>query len=135
MSEANVALVQDLIAALRRQDADAVMVTLDAAVEWTPVEADDSGYAVHRGQNNVRAWLTRRWEAQPGMHWEADRVEDADGETVVALARMADRGAVSDAGETTAAVGVIFTVRAGRIMRIAEYADPSRALVAAGLGA
>ena len=36
--------------------------------------------------------------------------------------------AASGAGVQTPAYGVIFTVRAGKIVRIAEYADPSRAL-------
>ena len=128
MSQENVALVQQLIDALGRHDVDGVMATLDSAVEWTPVEATDSGYAVHRGQDDVRAWLTERFAE---LHWEADRVEDAGGETVVALVRTAGAGA--DSGEKAAAVGAIFTVRAGKIMRIAEYADPSRAFAKAGL--
>jgi ketosteroid isomerase-like protein len=132
MSQENVALVQALIDASGHQDVDALMATLDPAVEWTPVEADP-GYAVHRGHDDVRAWLTEWSEAMPDMRWEADRLQDAGGETVVALVRMTGRGAASGAGVQTPAYGVIFTIRAGKIVRIAEYADPSRALEAAGL--
>jgi ketosteroid isomerase-like protein len=128
MSQENVALVQELIDASKRRDVDALVATLDPAVEWTPVEAG-SGYAVHRGHNDVRAWLTEGSQALADMPWEADRLEDGGGETVVALVRRAGRGD----GEQTPVTGVIFTVRAGKIMRIAEYADPSRALEAARL--
>jgi ketosteroid isomerase-like protein len=91
MSQENVALVRALIDASGRQDVDALMATLDPAVEWTPVEADP-GYAVHRGHDDVRAWLTEWSEALPDLRWEADRLQDAGGETVVALVRMTGRG-------------------------------------------
>jgi ketosteroid isomerase-like protein len=132
MSSENVALVQALLDASGRHDVEALMATLDPAIEWTPVEAD-LGYAVHRGHGDVRAWLTEQAAALPDMHWEADRVEDAGGETVVALVRKPGLRPASETDAATPDCGVIFTVRAGRIMRIAEYDDPNRALVKAGL--
>jgi ketosteroid isomerase-like protein len=132
MSQENVALVQAFIDASGRRDLDALVATLDPAVEWTPVEAG-SGYAVHRGRDDVRAWLDESSETLPNMRWEAERVRETGDETVVALVRMAGRGAASDVDVQNPAHGVLFTIRAGKIVRIAEYADPNRAFAAAGL--
>jgi ketosteroid isomerase-like protein len=132
MSQENVALVQGLIDASGRGDLDALMATLDPAVEWTPVESDP-GYAVHRGHDEVRAWLVEWSEAFPDMRWEAERILDAGGESVVALVRMAGRGAASGLDLETPAYGVVFTIRSGKVVRIEEYADRHRALEVVGL--
>jgi ketosteroid isomerase-like protein len=134
MSQENVAVVQGLIDASGRGDLEAMMAVLDPAIEWTPVESDP-GYAVHRGHDEVRAWLADWSEALPDMRWEAERILDAGDETVVALVRMAGRGAASGLDVTTPAYGVVFTVRAGKVVRIEEYADRDRALEVAGLQA
>jgi ketosteroid isomerase-like protein len=67
------------------------------------------------------------------MHWEAERILDADGEVIVALVRAVGRGAVSGLDVETPAYGAVFTVRSGRIVQIEEYADRGQALEAVGL--
>src|ERR1700704_4552484 len=64
MSQENVAVVQGFIEASGRSDLDALMAALDPTVEWTPVESDPD-YAVHRGHDDVRAWLIEWAEALP----------------------------------------------------------------------
>jgi ketosteroid isomerase-like protein len=81
----------------------------------------------------VREWLVEWSEAFPDMRWEAERILDAGGESVVALVRMAGRGAASGLDLETPAYGVIFTIRSGKIVRIEEYADRHRALEVVGL--
>jgi ketosteroid isomerase-like protein len=134
MSQENVALVQGLIDASGRGDLEAMMAALDPAIEWTPVESDP-GFAVHRGHDDVRAWLAEWFEALPDMRWEAERILDTGDEAVVALVRMAGRGAASGLDVKTPAYGVVFTVRAGKVVRIEEYADRDRALEVVGLQA
>jgi ketosteroid isomerase-like protein len=119
MSQENVAVVQGLIDASGRGDLDALVAALDPAVEWTPIESDE-GYAVHRGHDEVRAWLVERSKALPDARWEAERILDGGDEAVVALVK-------------TPASGVVFTVRSGKVVRIEEYADPHRALEVVGL--
>jgi ketosteroid isomerase-like protein len=132
MSPENVEVVQEFIEASGRGDLDALMAALDPTVEWTPVESDPD-YAVHRGHDDVRAWLVEWAEALPDMRWEAERILDAGVEVVVALVRAVGRGAVSGLDVETPAYGTVFTVRSGMIVRIEEYADRKQALEAVGL--
>jgi ketosteroid isomerase-like protein len=132
MSQENVAVVQGLVDASGRRDLDAIMAALDPAIEWTPVESDP-GYSVHRGHDDVRAWLAEWFEALPDMRWDAERILVAGDEAVVALVRMAGRGAASGLDVKTPTYGVVFTVQAGKVVRIEEYADRHRALEAVGL--
>src|SRR3954470_3755532 len=132
MSQENVAVVQGLIKASSRADLNALMATLDPAIEWTPVESDPA-FAVHRGHDEVRAWLVEWSEAFPDLRWEAERILDAGGESVVALVRMAGRGAASGLDLGSPVYGVVFTIRSGKIVRIEEHADRHRALEAVGL--
>ena len=125
-------IVRAFIDASGRGDLDALMAALDPTIEWTPIESDPD-YAVHRGHDDVRTWLVEWAEALPDMHWEAERILDADGEAVVALVRAVGRGAVSGLDVETPAYGAVFTVRSGRIVQIEEYADRGQALEAAGL--
>jgi ketosteroid isomerase-like protein len=132
MAPRNVEVVRGLIDASGRGDLDAVMAALDPEVVWTPVESDPD-YRVHRGSDDVRAWLVEWGEALPDMHWEAERILDAGGGVVLALVRAVGTGAVSGLDVGTPTYAVVFEVRSDRIVEIREYADRSEALEAAGL--
>jgi ketosteroid isomerase-like protein len=130
MSQENVDVVRSFIEA--SGDVNVIMAALDPEIEWTPVQSDPE-YQVHHGHADVRAWLASWSDAFPDLRWEPDRVLDAGGETVVALVSLLGRGEASGLDVGTAAYGVVFTVRAGKIVLIHEYPSSREALEAAGL--
>jgi ketosteroid isomerase-like protein len=106
------------------------MSALDPAIEWTPVKADPD-FAVHRGLDDVAAWLTGWIEVFPDMRWDVERIIDA-GDQVVALVRMRGRAETTGAEVGTQPYGVVFTVGSGKIVRI-EETDTRTALKAVRL--
>jgi hypothetical protein len=43
---------------------DSLMASLHPDIEWIPIESDPE-YSVHRGHDDVRAWLTS-WQSRSG---------------------------------------------------------------------
>jgi ketosteroid isomerase-like protein len=132
MSKQNVDLVRAFIDAMARGDRLATRAALDPAIEWTPIESDP-GYAVHRGLEDVEAWLIEWAEVFPDLRWEVERIVDAGADVVVALVRAAGRGATSGVDLETPVYGTVFTIRSGKIVRIEEHESSRRALKAARL--
>jgi ketosteroid isomerase-like protein len=131
MSQENVEIVRTALQASFDRDAEGFMTALDPAIEWTPVK-DDPDYRVHRGLDDVAAWLADWSAVFPDMRWEAERIVDAEKDTVVALVRALGRGDVTGADVGPPPYGVVFSLRAGKIVRIDE--DQSQiALKAVGL--
>jgi ketosteroid isomerase-like protein len=131
MSQENVELVRAALDAASRGDLDALIGALDPAIEWTHVESDPD-YAVHRGHDDVRAWLDEWAEVFPDMRWETERFLDAGGELVIALGRLCGRAGASGADVGSLVYGIIFTVRSGKIVRV-EETDREAAVEAVGL--
>jgi len=104
-----------------RGDSDAFMRVLDPDIEWTPVK-DDPDYRVHRGLDDVGAWLAEWFEVFPDVPWEAQEILDARNEMVVALVLMLGRGDATAAEAGTQVYGVVFTVRSGKIVRVEKPA-------------
>ena len=108
------------------------MAILDPDIEWVPVESDPE-YSVHRGHDDVRAWLTSWAESFPDLRWELDRILDAGSDLVVAFVRLAGRSDATGIDLETPSYAVVFTLRGEKIARIHEYLDSQEALEAAGL--
>ena len=53
------------------------IASLHPDIEWVPVQSDPE-YSVHRGHDDVRAWLTSWVESFPDLRWALDRVRDAE---------------------------------------------------------
>ena len=111
---------------------DSAMVSLHPDIEWVPVQSDPE-YSVHRGHDDVRAWLTPWAESFPDLRWEVDRVLDAGGDLVVAFVRLAGRSDATGIDLETPSHAVVFTLRGEKIVRIHEYLDSQEALEAAGI--
>ena len=109
-----------------------MMAALDPEIEWVPVQSDPE-YSVHRGHDDVRAWLTSWWESFPELRWELERILDAGDEHVVAFVRLAGRAETTGIDLETPSYAVVFTVRGRKIARIHEHLDTQEALSAAGL--
>jgi ketosteroid isomerase-like protein len=131
VSQENVEIVREALDASVRGDSDAFMGVLDPDIEWTPVK-DDPDYRVHRGLEDVGAWLAEWFEVFPDMRWEAEEILDAGNEMVVALVRMLGRGDATAAEVGTQVYGVVFTVRSGKIVRV-EEADTETAFKIVGI--
>jgi ketosteroid isomerase-like protein len=131
MSQQNVETVRALLDPSTLGDAQAFMAALDPAIEWTPV-TEDPDFRVHRGLEDVGAWLAEWAEVFPDMRWEAERILDAGGDDVVALVRARGRGDSTGADVGSQVYPVVFAVRSGKIVRIDE-SGPEAALKAVGL--
>src|SRR6478752_8094886 len=131
MSQENVEVVRAFLDASRLGETETLMAALDPAIEWTPV-MEDPDYRVHRGLEDVAAWLAEWTEIFPDMRWEAERILDAGDDVVVALVRALGRGDATGADVGSQTYAVVLTVRSGKIVRIDESGtDP--ALKAVGL--
>ena len=132
MSEENVGIVRRFCAASGLTSLESQMARLHPDIEWVPVQSDPE-YSVHRGHDDVRAWLTSWTESFPDMRWELDRILDAGSDLVVAFVRMAGRSDATGIDLETPSYAVVFTLRGEKIARIHEYLDSQQALEAAGL--
>jgi ketosteroid isomerase-like protein len=132
MSEENVKVVRRFCERDDRTNLNSLMATLHPDIEWVPVQSDPE-YSVHRGHDDVRAWLTSWAESFPDLRWELDRILDAGSDLVVAFVRLAGRSEATGIDLETPSYAVVFTVRSEKITRIHEYVDSQEALEAAGL--
>jgi ketosteroid isomerase-like protein len=119
VSQETVEVVRAVLDASSRNDSEAFMAALDPAIEWTPVK-EDPDFRVHRGLEDVAAWLAEWTEVFPDMRWEAEQILDAGDDVVVALVRALGRGGSTGADVGSQAYTVAFTVKAGKIVRIDE---------------
>lgn len=85
-------------------------------------------YRALEGYGRYREDMDDAWQ-----EWRMDVEEwiDAGGDTVVAIARLQGRGRTSGA-PVDRRVGIVFTLRDGRIWRSHTYLDPAEAFEAAG---
>jgi uncharacterized protein len=138
MSRENVEFVSALLDGTAGMDKRAILAALpeliagtcDPDIEWVedPQRPDRQVYRGHEGV--LRSW--ERWLE----HWEewdteVERLIDC-GESVLVIARERARGATS--GATVGSRNyLVFTIRAGRIIRYQEFYDEKAAHRAAGL--
>ena len=132
MSEENVEVVRRFCKRDDRTSLDSVMAILDPEIEWVPVQSDPE-YSVHRGHDDVRAWLTAWSESFPDLRWELDRILDTGSDLIVAFVRLAGRSDATGIDLESPSYAVVFTLRGEKIVRIHEYLDSQEALEAAGL--
>ena len=107
MSQENVEIVRAFLDASSLGDLETFMGALDPAIEWTPVK-EDPDFRVHRGLEDVAAWLAEWAEVFPDMRWEAARILDAGDGAVVAIVRALGRGDSTGADVGSPAYPVVF---------------------------
>jgi hypothetical protein len=132
LSQENVEIVRSICAAW--EDGDFT------SVEWAHPEID---YAIVGGP------APGSWKGVAGMAeatrdalgpWETFRIEveeyrELDGERVLVLWKFKGRGKASglDTEELSPTGAYLFQIRGSKVIRLSYYADPARALEAAGL--
>jgi ketosteroid isomerase-like protein len=133
MSQENVELVRQAIEAWNRGDLDAMLQVIDPEVEMTPVIAQlVEGDAVYRGIPGARRFW-EDWRIAWNFQWEIGALDLRDvGDSVIMIARASLTSQTSGM-ELDAPMGVVFTLRNGRVLRVTSHLDPAEALEAAGL--
>jgi ketosteroid isomerase-like protein len=109
---------------------EAIKETCDSEIEWVedPQRADGR---VYRGHDGVRESFERWLENFDEWGFEVERISD-HGDRVLVVAVEHGRGSVSEA-EVSARNYMVFTFRAGKILRYQEFYDEAQALEAVGL--
>jgi ketosteroid isomerase-like protein len=114
----------------RSESADAVMAELDELmdpeIEWVnPEDAIEGG--TRKGLAGMRTAFESFYEgAGGGATWELEEVQER-GERVFVRARLHVKGASSGAEAVGPPGGVVFTIRDGRVIRMAWRVDPHEA--------
>jgi ketosteroid isomerase-like protein len=134
MSQENVETAQRVIEAWNADDLDAFLAELDPDVEWHPsIEPGLEGTAtVFRGHDGAR----RGWREYRGEAWERlvnrpQEIRDL-GESVLVLGHI-DLTARTTGIEFTQEIGELVDFRAGKAVRVRDFATHAEALAAAGL--
>jgi ketosteroid isomerase-like protein len=126
MSQENVEMVRRGIEAYARGDLSTALEGLDPDVEWNP--AEESGF---RGVAAVRSYLEQWRQAWDDYEMRAQEYIDAVDRVFVTL-YFRGRGKASGI-ETEARSHHVYTLRAGKTVKLVEYLDRDQALRAAGL--
>jgi ketosteroid isomerase-like protein len=111
---------------------DALFELLDADIEWE-VRPDLPDADVYRGHEGVRRLLGRFDEVMEDIWFVAEEVIPAGADRVVVQLRWGGRGKGSGVEFEETRETWLFTVRAGKIVRVKEFATRAEALEALGL--
>ena len=132
MSRQNVEVVRRVVDAFNRHDPNllASYVAEDGEADWSESIAPYRG--VYRGPDEWREWLRLRLEAWRNARWEPLELAALDYQRVLLVVRLVAQG--RDSGvEVTAPSAIVWTVRAGKILRAKLFQSKAEALEAASL--
>jgi ketosteroid isomerase-like protein len=131
MSRENVDVVRGIWEADRRRDVEAVHAAYAPNVEWEDHAGLWGDWGVARGPDGIRqAW--RRWyEAFEDVEMDFGEVA-AGGDVVVVTYELRARGRGSGAA-VRQSITLLWTLDAGKVVRITAYTSRDEALEAAGL--
>jgi ketosteroid isomerase-like protein len=131
VSQENIEIVRGIWEADRRRDLEAVQAAYAPEIEWEDNTGMWGDWGVARGVDGIRhAW--RRWyEAFDEVEMEFGDVADA-GDDVVVTYPLHARGRGSGA-EVHQPFTLVWTLEAGKVVRVRSYASRREALDAVGL--
>jgi ketosteroid isomerase-like protein len=130
VSEENVEIALAASDAWNRGDREALLALWDEEAEFYPLRAQLEGesYSGHDGLMRFPAEMTQDFEE---VRFEIEETREA-GEQVVGNGRFRARGRASGV-DINVPLGVINTVRRGKIVYLRFFSEPAEALEAAGL--
>ena len=134
MSEENVEIVRRSAEEFNRGGVEAMIDTYWAPeIVWDMTNAGVPGVGVYTGYDEVRAFVADWFSVFKFDEWELEVEEliDCD-DRVVSIVRQRGRGTFSGA-EVSVDFAQVVSLRAGKIVRVDNYLDRSKALEAAGL--
>jgi len=130
MSEENVQLAREVLAALATRDPARLIALSHPDVEWRSFFALSEG-GVYRGHDGTRRYMSDLADA-----WEVGRAEVDDALAIadfaVLVGRIHFRGRGSGV-ESAAAAGWVLKFREGKLLRFRAFREPAQALEAVGL--
>ena len=135
MSRENVEIVRRLYEAVARHDADATLSLYDPGVEFDFSKSPFRDFVrqeVYSGYSGMRSFFRERYE--DGWKDIADNLDELldVGDQVVCVVTSRGRGRVSGA-EVSRTHAAVWTLRNGRIVRVAWFDSRHEALGAVGL--
>ena len=131
MSQENVELVYESIAALNRRDLHAFVAFGDPYIEWSPLIFELEGGRPYRGPDGVRSWWESWFRVYSDFSIEVEEVRD-QGDVTVARTLLRGHGGASGATlEQT--VWQFAEWRKKKCVRYRTFASEAEALEAAGL--
>lgn len=135
MSRENVEVVRRVYDAAQRRDAAAILRLYDPEVELDGSRLPLGqliGESVRRGHEGLRAFFREVHEAWENLDYEVAEILDADDDRVVSVVTRRGRGRTSGA-EAAMTVALVWTLRGGKVVRVAWFPTREDALDAAGL--
>jgi ketosteroid isomerase-like protein len=128
MSQENVEIVREAMAAFNARDRDRVLSMCDPEIEYrSPIEQK-----TYRGLDEIVRWREDVAAVMEDFHFEDSRFLDAGRDRVVVLYRIVGRGAGSGV-PVSREVGALWRLRNGKLLEGEVYLDQHEALEAAGL--
>jgi ketosteroid isomerase-like protein len=124
-------LVRQGVDTYNRRDVDAAVLLWDPECEWLPfLTAGVEGEGGYRGHDGIRRWFQDTDEMFSEIEWRVDDVRDLGDDRVLMLGNIRARGRASGA-EVSSAIGQLFELREGRLLRGRAYQSHEQALSAA----
>jgi uncharacterized protein len=134
MSREDVQVVRRVYDAVARRDAEAVLALYDPDVEWDMSRGawgDLEGGGLHHGHEGLRSWFRTQYEVWQKWEDNPDELLDA-GKHVVSVVSSRSRGRSSGV-EVESHHAAVWTIREGKVVRVAWFPTREEALEAAGL--
>jgi len=132
MSQENVEIIRRAYDALERGDLDLLASEFyDPQIEWQ-TSREDPDAATHRGREAVRRYYDQWLDSFEGLHADVEEYIDAGKDRVFTWVRWTGRGRGSGI-DAEWWLAIVYTLRAGRILKAEEYFDRGEALQTLGL--
>ena len=125
MASENAAVIERLVAAFNRHDAEALMAALAEDAELLPLRAQLEGrpYRGHEGARQMLADFDEDWEE---LRLEVDEMREA-GDQVVLVGRLQGRGRTSGV-DLDVPVGFLWRLRDGQVVFARTFSEPEDAV-------
>ena len=138
MSEENVEVLRRMYEAEARGDYAAALALYDPAIEWDNSRSPVGDFAgtvgeVFRGREAVQQALRDWYEAWKIVESEVEELIDAGGESVVSVFTYKAKGRTSGVEVEFSHMAGTWTIREGKVARVAWFPTREAALEAAGL--
>ena len=138
MSQENLEVVRRVFEAEARGDIETLLALYDPDIEWDNSRSPVGDFAgtvgrVFRGRDGVQRAFREWYEAWEKVDSEVEELIDAGGEHVVSVFTYRARGRTSGAEVEFAHMAGIWTIRNGKVARVAWLPAREDALEGAGL--
>ena len=129
MSQGNLALVEQAVAAFNQRDLDWLYDQMPDDFEFVSVLTAVDGVATYRGRHAWRDYFAALEETWSEWHVEDVNLHEGAGDNVVAVLRLMGKGRLSGV-DTSQTIGMVYRLKDGKIWRMRAYLDPDEALAA-----